>query len=94
MPSPLGLLAYSDPVADRQCQWAMESGIRVPEALALRGIGNDRFVCESAQVPISSVVYGSEAYAEAAVETLAWVMAGEALEQTTIRVSPAGIVTR
>ncbi|MBI1338012.1 MAG: helix-turn-helix domain-containing protein [Phycisphaera sp.] len=94
LPKPVGLLCFSDFIADHYCDWVIEAGLRVPEDVALLGIGNDRFVCKSVTVPISSVAADHALIARTAVEMLSRLMVGEVLEKTTVMLPPAGIVTR
>jgi LacI family transcriptional regulator len=91
---PVGLLVESDVSADRDCQWLTEAGLRVPEDVAVLGMGNQRFVCESAPVPISSVAFDPQHFAEAAVTMLDQLMTGRSLHAPATLVSPLGVVTR
>lgn len=52
---PLGILAYNDEEASRVAALCIDIGIRIPEEIAIMGIGNDVFLCENQAVPISSV---------------------------------------
>jgi LacI family transcriptional regulator len=93
-PKPVGLLASSDITAGRYCRWIVEAGWRVPEDVAVLGVGDDRFLCESAPVPTSSVAYDWRSITDTAVELLVRHMAGERLASATVRVEPRGVVTR
>lgn len=55
LPKPAGLLAYNDEEACRVLGLCLDSGLQVPEEIAVLGIGNDAFLCENQPVPISSV---------------------------------------
>jgi LacI family transcriptional regulator len=55
LPKPVGLLAYSDRFAARYIAYCLEAGLRVPEDIAVLGIGNASILCESAAIPISSI---------------------------------------
>lgn len=94
LPLPIGLLGFGDYAADLYCQWCIEVGLRVPEDVAVLGIGDERFICESAAVPLSSIRHDLNAIAGTAIQTLERLMAGQTLEQTTIMVPPLGVVTR
>ena len=52
---PLAVLTYDDADAAKVLSAALESGLRVPEDVAIMGIGNDRVICENQAVPLSSV---------------------------------------
>jgi LacI family transcriptional regulator len=94
VPKPVGLLSFGDPIADRYCEWSIDAGLRVPEDVAIMGIGNDRLTCECAAVPLSSVAHDHERLSQIAVQILQQLMAGQPLERTTVMVPPAGIITR
>ncbi|MBI1337153.1 MAG: helix-turn-helix domain-containing protein [Phycisphaera sp.] len=94
MPKPLGLLAVSDVTAGRYCRWLMEAGLRVPEDVAVLGIGNDRFLCKSALVSISSVAHNWDQILETAVGMLRERMEGKPIDRTCVQVPPLGVVTR
>ncbi len=55
LPKPTGLLAYNDEEASRLLALCLDIGIRVPEDIAILGIGNDAFLCENQPMPLSSV---------------------------------------
>lgn len=94
LPRPVGVLMFADLQADRACQWALEAGLNVPSDVAVLGIGNDTIMCECATIPISSIAHDSDGLVETAVDTLAQLIAGQPLEQSTILVPPLGVVTR
>jgi LacI family transcriptional regulator len=94
LPRPLGLLAGNDMAAYRYCQWAIQADRRVPEDMAILGVGNIELTCEGAIVPLSSIDLDESAALDKAIETLGRLMAGEAVEPTTIPVDPRGVVAR
>lgn len=55
LPKPAGLLAYNDEEAARLLGLCLDEGLRVPDEIAILGIGNDAFLCENQIVPLSSV---------------------------------------
>lgn len=59
-PKPLGILTYDDADAAKVLSAALEAGLRVPEEVAIMGIGNDKVVCENQAVPLSSVDHDLE----------------------------------
>lgn len=93
-PKPLGLFTFGDPAAALYCQWIAETDLLVPEDVAVLGVGNTRFVCESALVPLSSIAFDSVGMADTALDMLGRLMAGERLERTTMKVPPLGLVAR
>lgn len=94
LPMPVGLLAISDRIADRYRFWVTEAGLRVPEDVAVMGIGNAEVLCQCTPVPITSVAFDRGLIAETAADLLAQLMNGQTLDQTTIRISPSCIVNR
>lgn len=93
-PRPLGLLTFADPAAALYCHWVIDAGLRVPEDVAVLGIGNEAFACECADVPLSSIAFDEADLAEAAVGMLDKLMSGQRLERTTVTTRPIGVVTR
>lgn len=94
LPRPLGLLASHDMAAHRYCQWAIGAGLRVPEDIAILGVGNQALPCEGAIVPISSIDPDDAAMLDVAIAALSQMIAGQTLEQTTIMVPPRAIISR
>ncbi len=54
-PRPLAVLAYDDADAQRVLAAAEAARLKVPEEVAIVGIGNDELVCENQTVPLTSV---------------------------------------
>ncbi len=94
LPRPLGLLAGNDMAAHRYCQWALQANLRVPEDIAVLGLGNTALTCEGAVIPLSSVDTNESAILDTAIETLRRLIAGERLAQTTIPIAPRSVITR
>ena len=59
-PKPLAVLTYDDADAAKVLSAALEAGLRVPEDVAIMGIGNDAVICENQAVPLSSVDHDLE----------------------------------
>ena len=59
-PKPIGILTYDDADAAKVLSAALEAGLRVPEDVAIMGIGNDKVICENQAVPLSSVDHDLE----------------------------------
>lgn len=93
-PGPLGLFTFGDAGAALYCQWVLQSGRRVPEDVAILGIGNFQFVCEGAAVELSSIKFDAARSVDTAVDVLEKLIAGQSLENHTIFVPPVGVVTR
>lgn len=94
LPRPAGLFALDDQLAAETIEMALECGRRVPEDLAVVGVGNLAMACETAHVPISSVAVPEERIAAEAAALLDALMRGESAPEKPIRVSPSGVVVR
>jgi LacI family transcriptional regulator len=55
LPKPVGLLAYSDNLANRYISYLIDAGIEVPKDVAVLGVGNTAFICETSAVSLSSI---------------------------------------
>jgi LacI family transcriptional regulator len=91
---PLGLFAIDDILASEAIEAAHVSGWRVPEDLAVIGVGNHPAVCEYSRVPISSVVMPSEEQAYRAARMLDALMSGRPLANRHETLPPVGVITR
>ncbi len=94
LPRPVGILGFTDRVAlelDEQCA---HLGLRVPEDVALMGVGNDLARVEFAQVPLTSVQLNTRQIGALAAEILLKLMTGARPTSSEILVSPQKIVTR
>ena len=101
-PKPLAVLTYDDADAAKVLSAALEAGLRVPEDVAIMGIGNDTVICENQAVPLSSVDHDLERNGYEGAALLNRLMAGskEKGERRKEKVSmvrlipPRGIVVR
>ena len=59
-PKPLAVLTYDDADAAKMLSASLEAGLRVPEDVAIMGIGNDTVICENQAVALSSVDHDLE----------------------------------
>ena len=55
LPKPLGLFVLDDLLAVDAVQACLDSGLRVPEDVAVLGVANMELACECSQVPLSSI---------------------------------------
>ncbi|PTX91379.1 substrate-binding domain-containing protein [Opitutus sp. ER46] len=79
LPKPAGVMAFDDKLAERvlvACQWA---GLRVPEDIALVGVGNDELLCDLVQPGISSVCLPTREIGRLAADAIAAHSRGEAV---------------
>lgn len=93
-PKPLAVLTYDDADAAKILSAAVAAGLRVPEDVAIMGIGNDRVVCENQSVPLSSVDHDLDANGYEGAALLERLMDGERPGKDTRFIPPRGIVVR
>lgn len=91
---PAGILAYNDEEASRVAALCIDIGIRIPEEIAVMGIGNDVFLCENQAVPISSVDDELERSGYDAAALLQRLMDGEAAQRGPILTGCRTVVRR
>lgn len=94
LPKPLAVFGYNDCVAADIIDACAEAGVLVPEEVAVMGVDNDSILCESVQVPLSSVCHDLEGMAYQAAALLDRLMAGKKPPTEMLRVKPKGVVTR
>ena len=93
LPRPCGLFCASDPLACRVLNVCLESGLGVPEDMAILGVNDDPLYCESVAVPISSVRHDLKSVGFRAAQRLEQLMnGGEFLPAEVI--APLGIAAR
>ena len=100
-PKPLAMLTYDDADAAKVLSAALEAGLRVPEDVAIMGIGNDKVICENQAVPLSSVDHDLERNGYEGAALLNRLMSVRRNIQTfkhsniqTVLLPPRGIVIR
>ena len=91
---PLGIFCYNDCVAADIVDACIESGIRIPDEVAVLGVDNDPVICDCVQVPLSSVRHDLEGMAYEAAALLDHLMNGGSPPEVPKRIAPKGVVTR
>jgi LacI family transcriptional regulator len=91
---PLGIFCYNDCVAADIVDACIESGIRIPDEVAVLGVDNDPVICDCVQVPLSSVRHDLEGMAYEAAALLDHLMNGGSPPKIPKRIAPKGVVTR
>lgn len=94
LPKPIGILTYNDEEATRILSLCLELGLRVPDEVAILGIGNDTFLCENQPVPLSSVIDDLDRNGYMAAELLEKLMNGEPPPEKPLLVPCGGLATR
>ena len=93
-PKPLGVVCYDDSDAARVADVCRAYGLSIPEEVAILGIGNDSFICEYQETPLSSVVHDTEATGYEGAKLLDRLMEGGKPPRSPILIPPRGIVIR
>ena len=93
-PKPLAVLAYDDADAAKVLSAALEAGLRVPEDVAIMGIGNDAVICENQAVPLSSINHDLERNGYEGAALLDKLMSKPSKPPKPLLLSPRGIVIR
>ncbi len=91
---PMGLLGFVDGQAGQLCRMCADSGIVVPDEVAILGIGNFPLAGELARPTISSIAPDYDRKAEVGAHMLQQLMRGETLPETTVEIPPVGVVVR
>lgn len=94
LPRPVGILGFTDRVALEIDEACARVGLRVPEDVAILGVGNDLARVEFAHVALSSIQLNTQQIGLRAAETLQAMMDGRRVPPTETLVPPQKIVTR
>ena len=94
LPKPVGIFAFTDRVALELDEACHRSGRRVPEEVAILGVGNDLTRLEFAHVEISSIQLNTRRIGLLAAELLHDILGGRLRPPRSTLVSPLKIVTR
>jgi LacI family transcriptional regulator len=94
LPRPVGVLGFTDRVALEIDEACARVGLRVPEDVAILGVGNDLARVEFAHVALSSIQLNTQQIGLRAAETLQAMLDGQRVVPGEILVSPQKIVTR
>ncbi|MDD5351007.1 MAG: XylR family transcriptional regulator [Chthoniobacteraceae bacterium] len=93
-PKPLGVMAALDARGRQVIEACMESGLRVPDEVAVIGVDNDELLCELCDPPLSSIALNAEKAGYEAAELLDRMMRGEKVTPRRISIEPTHVVAR
>jgi len=91
---PVGVLATDDLLVRYLASICMELGLRIPDDVALIGMGNNETICESMEPTLSSIEHGYERVGHAAAELLDQLMQGKPAPEAPTLIPPAELVAR
>ncbi len=94
LPKPVGIFTFTDRIAVEIEEVCARSEIRVPEEVAILGVGNDLTRLEFAHVELSSVQLNTERIGLLAAESLDQLLKGTGIIPRRLLVPPLKIVTR
>lgn len=94
LPKPIGIYTVGDMHAVRLLDACHESGVAVPEEVAILSVGNDPLICETVRPTLSSLDLDSPTIGYIAAKLLDRMMAGERVEKETIYTQPSHAVKR
>ncbi len=94
LPKPIGLMASNDEVMIKVMQVCLKEGYRVPDEIALLGVDDIEFICETAPVPLSSINMNFERMGYEAAASLDRLMRGKPVPNRPIVVPIHGLTVR
>lgn len=94
LPKPIGVMACNDDRSQHILEACKVAGFRVPQDVAILGVGNDQMVCKLAQPQLSSIARNHENAGYQAAMLLDEMMAGRKAANQTILVQPTHVVNR
>lgn len=94
LPKPLAILGWMDDTAVEIITACWMEKLRVPEQVAVLGIGNDELRCEFAPVPLSSIDENLEGIGYTAARLLDRKMKGQLLSLKPVLIPPVGVIIR
>ncbi|SIN95489.1 LacI family transcriptional regulator [Singulisphaera sp. GP187] len=94
LPKPVGISTFYDMWGLQLSEVCREVGLRVPEDVAIVGMGNDDLLCELARPSLSSVVVPAERIGYEAAVLLDRLMAGAKPPDRPVLLPPTGVAIR
>ncbi|QHI69149.1 AraC family transcriptional regulator [Tichowtungia aerotolerans] len=94
LPKPVALFACNDWEAFQFVQFCRQQGVRIPEDVAILGVGNDELLCNVSQPPMSSIRMPFEKVGYDAAALLDRLLEKTAEKEVKHFLPPAGMVSR
>ncbi|MCA9185990.1 MAG: DNA-binding transcriptional regulator [Pirellulaceae bacterium] len=94
LPKPIGILASNDSVGVDILTACRRMNLRVPEQVAVMGIGNDELLCDVAEPPLSSVVPDYERIGYEAAKMLDELLRNRTPSRQSVSIHPSRIAVR
>lgn len=94
LPTPVGLMACSDHLAQVVLDACQRAGVVVPGEVAVIGVDNDEELCRLSNPPLTSVMLDSERVGYEGARLLDALMAGRRATARPVFIPPLGVATR
>jgi LacI family transcriptional regulator len=94
LPRPIAAFAAEDAHGLQVIEAGRDAGLRVPEDLAVLGVGNSSLLCSLAMPPLSSVRVDAEATGHEAARLLDQLLRGASPPAAPVQLPPLGVVSR
>jgi LacI family transcriptional regulator len=94
LPKPIGIMACNDARALHLLDACHQTGILVPEEVAVIGVDNEEIFCELCNPALSSIAPDAERIGYQAAELLDKLMSGQSPSCLRIHIDPVRVVTR
>jgi len=94
LPKPTGILAFNDLRGRDLLDACQTAGLRVPDDIAVVGVDNDVFLCETAVPMLASVDANLRRLGQSAAELLESLIGGGRAPAAPIEIPPTGVVAR
>ncbi len=91
---PCGIFVMCDAWARMVARYARTANLRVPEDVALIGVDNDTFECETTAPPLSSIAVPWRSVGESAAQLVQTGLRGGPIAGQCVRVKPLDVVVR
>ncbi|NQY31547.1 MAG: DNA-binding transcriptional regulator [Coraliomargarita sp.] len=94
LPKPCAIYTKSDYDSAWLADICLDAGLEIPDDVAILGADDNRLICESQAVPLSSVAYDLSTIGYEGAAMLDSLMSGKKLTQTRKLIRPKGITVR
>ncbi|MEI6233072.1 MAG: substrate-binding domain-containing protein [Planctomycetota bacterium] len=91
---PIAVLCGNDVIARYFAESCLRAGLRIPQDVAIMGVGNMDISCEMSEPRLSSIEFGFERVGHQAASLLEQMKTDCRKPSSTILIPPAGVVTR
>lgn len=94
LPKPVAIMAANDNRARHVLEACRSLNLRVPEDVAVVGVGNDELLCQLGRPPLSSIELGAKRLGYEAAKLLDGMICGRKPRQRRVVIDPTEVVTR